>query len=431
MASTLVPGAEPDAVVFDDQAELVVDLHDHPDRAGVRVAGGVGEGFAERGHEVFDDGVGHRLQRAIEGQFRGEAERRLLSVDHVDHPSAHAGGVEVVHGEAEDRLTDLADGLVQLVHHLEDPGAGEDVTLRSGQLERHSRREQALDDRVVQVTGDALPVLEHPQLLFGGAQLAFGLQTLGHVPAAGHDLPVTVGVGDLRALQDALDVQLGAVLAAVTRGDGPAGHPPGEERLDQGPVVLFGHRGIEVQDRHALHVGSGLSDLLGAALVDVVEQERVGVEDVDALARAVQGPLDLVDAPLGLDPFGHVADDGDHTGAFLTEVDRGQRDLDREPAPVRTDRAEVEAGAHRPRPGLAVIGRAVGPVELSCVWWHEVVDGDLVEVGDAEELPGPVVGGGDLPVATDHQNGVGGEVEDGLGQGRIDRGGRVGGVLLG
>ena len=61
-----------------------------------------------------------------------------------------------------DRLTDLLDGGVDVVNRGVEPRLKSEMTRHVGSgLQRQAGREQALDDVVVHVAGDPIPVVQH------------------------------------------------------------------------------------------------------------------------------------------------------------------------------------------------------------------------------------------------------------------------------
>jgi len=116
-----------------------------------------------------------------------------------------AARLEPVDGGAQ-----VADRLVELVDEGLDPRRGLVIAPDHGgdPLEPHPRREQALDDGVVQVARDALAVLEEAELAGGSAQLLLGVDARRHVPHRSDRVDVVVRAQGAEAH---LDGELGAV----------------------------------------------------------------------------------------------------------------------------------------------------------------------------------------------------------------------------
>src|SRR5690349_18748230 len=104
-----------------------------------------------------------RVDRAFEPKLGSEPEHLARGIDVGEDVHAYAAPRSSLEGE--DRAPDVADRLVDLLHGLRDVardlGAGD----RQRRLRRHSRREQPRDDLVVELAGDALPVLEDGDVL--------------------------------------------------------------------------------------------------------------------------------------------------------------------------------------------------------------------------------------------------------------------------
>ena len=126
------------------------------------MAGHVGQCLAQHGEHVAGQLCRDSFVKAgTQPHRRCEAEHRGHLVGDRDDvrtqalgPVFHAGGLQ-----GEDRRPDIPDGVVQRVDRTQDPGGsfppGEDG---HGPLECHAGRIQPLDDLVVQVAGDPVPV---------------------------------------------------------------------------------------------------------------------------------------------------------------------------------------------------------------------------------------------------------------------------------
>src|SRR5437588_12558104 len=104
-----------------------------------------------------------RVDRAYEPKFGREPEHLARRIDVGEDVDAYATPRSSLEGE--DRATDVADRLVDLFHGLRDVARDLGPSNRQRRLQGHSRREQSLDDFVVELAGDALPVLAGGQVL--------------------------------------------------------------------------------------------------------------------------------------------------------------------------------------------------------------------------------------------------------------------------
>ena len=146
---------------------------------------------------------------------RGSNPRTSRSSDDDAQDLAPHSIAEPVRLQAEDDRSDLADRVVEVVDHTRQSTR----LIRLGgprphALDRHSRREQLLDDDVVQVTGDPFPVLHHPKVLFCLAQPFLRLESLPNIADDLDVAPRTTLVARDR-LQDHLDRHVGAVAVAM------------------------------------------------------------------------------------------------------------------------------------------------------------------------------------------------------------------------
>jgi hypothetical protein len=129
------------------------------------VLGDVRKDLLKHGEHVLSHLVGdERIDQTLEAQLRGEAERFARRIDLGKDVDAKASLARRL--QCEDRVAKLADRLVELGGGVSDPVV--QVILgrrRHHGLQLQPRRKEALDHLVVEVTGDAAPILEHRQLL--------------------------------------------------------------------------------------------------------------------------------------------------------------------------------------------------------------------------------------------------------------------------
>ena len=97
------------------------------------------------------------------------------------------------------------------------------------------RREEALDDPIVQVAGDALPVLQHRHVAFGRLGPLFHLQACGQIPGDRHHPGRAAPTIVDRMLEYRFDGEVGSVLAAVH--GGVAVRLAGREAVDERPEL--------------------------------------------------------------------------------------------------------------------------------------------------------------------------------------------------
>jgi hypothetical protein len=185
--------------------------------------------------------IGQRLAQRLERLFRhlgadlaaharahpqggSEAEQRRHLVDHgEDVPAQIRPGIDAAGLQLEDGSPDLLDRLVHGVHGVADPaGHFRPGDHGHGALQRHAGGVEALDDLVVQVAGDPVPVLVQRQ-------------PLGLGPA-GRELEGDTGLGGERGHHAGL--RLGELRRAVAAADGE--HPAdvarrAQREQDRGP----------------------------------------------------------------------------------------------------------------------------------------------------------------------------------------------------
>ena len=174
------------------------------------VAGHVAERLAHHGRHLGGGGLVDGVEHADEVQRGAEAQHAGRLVDQIVHHDPDGAAGAALAGQPEDGGAQLADGVVLVVEdaldlHLRGVGHG-------GQhaLQRQARSEQTLDDRVVQVAGDALVVFGQQHALTGGGQVGVGLAVGGDVADGGDDHRLA---GHLRRSERDLDGEHGAVLA--------------------------------------------------------------------------------------------------------------------------------------------------------------------------------------------------------------------------
>src|ERR1700722_18359954 len=153
-----------------DAGPVVLDLEDQPigDHEGYQIAGsprvfaGVCEALSHNGQDVVADVLGYVVVYCpVEADLGAgrESPRQLLCEmkDGLAQPT-RKGGVP----ELEDGRADLGDGLIELVNSPRDPL--DDLLALGhpgGALQAHADRVDALDDPVVKIAGDPVPVVEN------------------------------------------------------------------------------------------------------------------------------------------------------------------------------------------------------------------------------------------------------------------------------
>ena len=244
---------------------------------------------------------GHgRVDRAVEIHLDLAAHQRGHLVGQVEHAPTQLIGVERTL-EIEDAGADLADGLVDIGHGPVDPADQLVVLGDPGRtLEGQAHGEKALDDRVVEVPGDAVPVLDQRELadpfvqpgpLDGhagrhGQGRDHGLVLNGEGPAVPLVGQVEVAVGLTPDLDG--DAQEAGHRGVVGRKAGAVGvigqdvYPEGlgfaDEPAQNAPA------GRRVADGHLLVVGQADGDELLERRPRGVEDPQGSVTGVDQLA---------------------------------------------------------------------------------------------------------------------------------------------------
>ena len=164
----------PRAVVADEEAELAARSDAHLDAGGLPVAGRVRQGLAQSVQHVLADVRGDPvIQLASQPERGGHAHRPGHLLDHVHDLVAQAGSGLAAGLQGEDRLPDVVDRRVQVVDHAAHPLFGwRAVDQRDRALQLHPAGVKPLDDEVVQVPRDPVPVFEHRQPLRIAAPLS-------------------------------------------------------------------------------------------------------------------------------------------------------------------------------------------------------------------------------------------------------------------
>ena len=137
-------------------------------RRGCRVSSDVGQRLSERRQQLAGHLRGHeRVHRAIEQDPWLEAQRARRLPGQIQHFGPQAlGFVEVRAFDVEDHGADLAHRGIELVDRLVDASPRLAIGDQPpGALERQPGREQALDHRVVEITGDPLLIFQPAQTL--------------------------------------------------------------------------------------------------------------------------------------------------------------------------------------------------------------------------------------------------------------------------
>jgi hypothetical protein len=117
---------------------------------------------------LADPCADHRVEQAVQTQGGGEAQLQRARVHDLEQPGPQRRVPVGRRLQSVDRRTQLADRRVQVVDGTVDAGRrsagiGRDQADRA--LQPHARGEQALDDQVVQVPADPVPIGHHGALL--------------------------------------------------------------------------------------------------------------------------------------------------------------------------------------------------------------------------------------------------------------------------
>ena len=150
-------------------------------------------------------------------RMRGRSRGPLAVVSDAQHLRAHPVAVTGVGLETEDDRADLPDRLVEVVddHRKSLPMFGVGGARGDG-LDHHPRGEELLDHDVMEVTGDALTVLDHPEMLLGLTQAFVGRDSFANVTDDLHVANDGAVVVPNRLHQD-LDRDVGTVTVAMNR----------------------------------------------------------------------------------------------------------------------------------------------------------------------------------------------------------------------
>jgi hypothetical protein len=208
-------GTDATAVVGYHQHQIFPGADRDAGRGGMGMAGDVGQRLPRHGAHLGGDARRHRGERSLHADRRGETQRALGVRDELQDLRAQAGLRPRAGPQGEDRLADLPDRDVQLMDHLVDPGGHpRHVPQAHRALQHHARREQPLDDAVVQVPRHPLAFRQHLLLCPGLAQLGLRPQPAGDVAQDGR-IAGQRAAGVAHGRQGDGDIHQGAVLAAA------------------------------------------------------------------------------------------------------------------------------------------------------------------------------------------------------------------------
>ena len=177
-------GAHP--VVGDGDGEaIVLDQKVHAGVCGSCVFGDVREQLTDDVDGLARQTVGHERQHAMldEAWVVPEHAGRFGKYESHGRLKPCIETTQAVHRE--DDRADLLDGLVDLVDHSDEPLILIGSTERC--LEVQAGGEEALDDVVVQVSGDAVTLVDDGQLRCSLAELVDDAQAIGDVPHRHND----------------------------------------------------------------------------------------------------------------------------------------------------------------------------------------------------------------------------------------------------
>ena len=198
----LVVARRPDAIVGHPQHQLCsvarVDGHDHIDAARLSVPRDVAQRLAERREQVAGQRLGcQRVDLSLEQHGRLEPQLTRALRQQAEHLLPHTAGRPLRRRlEPEDRRTDVLHRQIEIVHggvHPQHRRLGITTDQPRGPLQRETRGEQPLHDRVVEIAGDALAVLHQRQLLQPGVQPGILDRHPRRGRQADHELLVDVG----------------------------------------------------------------------------------------------------------------------------------------------------------------------------------------------------------------------------------------------
>ena len=147
---------------FEDQA-IGHHQRDHV-AAGPRMLAGVDEALAHDGEGVVADVLRHRVVHgALEADFGSAPESRFQLLremqDGLAQPARQRGVTELEDGR---RIWVMVSSSSSTALDSLDDHASRSAS-RDGALEAHADGEDALDDPVVEVPGDAVPIVEHAE----------------------------------------------------------------------------------------------------------------------------------------------------------------------------------------------------------------------------------------------------------------------------
>jgi len=129
----------------------------------------VGQRLADHGFGVSQQAGAHdHIDGTDEPEGGREAEERTEFLDQVDGDLPHETGLDVL-AQIEDRRADLFDRVVDVIDRAGESCPGLAVRHRGRRcLQAESRGEQALDDVIVQVASDPVPIFQHGEALLVG-----------------------------------------------------------------------------------------------------------------------------------------------------------------------------------------------------------------------------------------------------------------------
>ena len=157
-----------DTVVGDGQRQLVANVDPHLDLGGPGVAGDVGQRLAEHGEEVFGPVRRPPSRWAPLNRTSGAKPRTASSFSTTSmiwRRRLACSRVWAVKRKMVWRMSRMVWSSSSITPPTR--ASISDPAWAAAACRRHAGGEQPLDDGVVEIPGDAFPVLEHRQLLFG------------------------------------------------------------------------------------------------------------------------------------------------------------------------------------------------------------------------------------------------------------------------